>query len=137
MEQMLKMISGRKSYLSAMLVFNLALWGWLNGELDVEKFGILASVAGMGAGLRASVGKLNGKAAAVLLVAGLASLYGCASLGTVDPATGTTPAQDIQTGTVEPLAALLPPPFSTIVPIASAGLMTLLIALGKKDDAPT
>ena len=69
----------------------------------------------------------------MLMIGACASLFllaGCAALGTVDPATGTSPAQDIVAGAGD-IASLFGPTLGTAIPLGLAGLLSIFIALGK------
>jgi hypothetical protein len=68
------------------------------------------------------------------LIVSVFVLAGCASLATVDPATGTSPAQDIMEE-VTASSQLLPPPLNMWVPAGAGLVLTLLIALGKAKPA--
>ena len=128
-QQLNDALSGKKSYFIATWAFCGALYMWMNGIGDAESQAILGTVAAGLATLRAGITK-NG--AAVLIVAVTAGFFltGCASLGVVDPATGTSPAQDIVTSVGE-VASLFGPVAGTAVPIGIASLLSILIALGK------
>ena len=137
MDQITVWLKGKKTNLISIWAFAGALYMWMNGIGEPEQQAILGTVAAGLAALRAGINK-NGTAAAMIAcaTAGLFLLGGCAALGMVDPATGTSPAQDIVAGVSE-TAALFGPVAGTAVPIGLASLLTVLIALGKVKDATT
>ena len=130
MEQLMKALKGKKTNLIAAWAFCGALFMWMNGFGEAEVSATLATVAALAASLRAGIAK-NGTA--MVIICGCASLFllgGCAALGLIDPATGTSPAQDIVVAAGE-TAALFGPAIGIAVPIGLASLLTVLIALGK------
>ena len=127
---------GKKTNLISAWAFCGALFMWMNGIGDVEQQAILGTVAALAASLRAGIAK-NG-AAAVLIIGASASFFllgGCAALGVVDPATGTSPAQDIVAASAE-TAALFGPVAATAVPVGLASLLSVIIALGRVSEVP-
>jgi len=128
-QQLNDALSGKKSYFIATWAFCGALYMWMNGIGDAETQAILGTVAAGLATLRSGIAK-NGVAVVLIAVTAGFFLVGCASLGVVDPATGTTPAGDIVTAVGE-TAALFGPTAGTAVPIGVATVLSILIALGK------
>lgn len=127
MNQMQKWLSGRKTYFLSAAMFTIALTAVLNNWGETELAALAAGIAALTASLRAGVNKSG---AAVVMLAATLTIAGCASLGKVDPVTGTSPAQDIVSATA-PLGAMLPKPFNAIVPGVVGSVLALLIALGK------
>ncbi len=128
-QRLQKALEGKKTNLISAWAFCGALYMWMNGLGEAEVSATLATVAALAASMRAGIARNGGAVALVAIVAGI-FLVGCASLGTIDPATGTSPAQDIVAGTAEALA-----PFGvgvgTAVPLSLAGILSIIIALGK------
>ncbi len=124
-----KALEGKKTNLISAWAFCGALFMWMNGLGEAEVSATLATVAALAASMRAGLARNGGAVALVAITAGF-FLVGCATLGVIDPATGTSPAQDIVAGTAEALA-----PFGvgvgTAVPLALAGILSIVIALGK------
>lgn len=132
MEHLNKWLDGKKTNLISAWVFCGALYMAMNGIGDDQLSAIMATVATLAATMRASVAKV-GAIVPFMIVGVGASLFllgGCAALGVIDPASGTSPAQDIVLATGE-TAALFGTVAGTVVPIGVASLMTILIALGK------
>ncbi len=130
MNKMQDWLKGRKTYFLSAAMFTIALTAVLNDWGAPEMSALAAGIAALSASLRAGV-KSGG--IAMLFLAVTLTIGGCASLGKVDPATGTTPAQDIVTATA-PIGAMLPSPFNAIVPGVVGSVLALLIALGKAKD---
>jgi hypothetical protein len=139
MGQVESWLKGRKTYFLATGMFSLALAALVNGWGSTEIAALGGSIAALTATMRAAVEKSgpNGgpnipKVVILTLATGalLTFMVGCAGLGVVDPATGTTPAQDIVSGAQE-FSMILPPPLNTMVPVGVAGLLTILTAIGK------
>ena len=129
LEQIQVALQGKKTNFIAAWAFCGALYMWMNGIGEVEEQAILGTVAAGLASLRAGISR-NG--AAMLICALTAGIFfvGCASLGTVDPATGTSPAQDIVAAAGD-AASLFGPVAGVAVPIGLASFLSILIALGK------
>lgn len=129
-------LRGRKTNIMASIMFVYALAAVLNGWGDAE---VSAGIGAMGAAfaaLRAGVNKNNGGSTARLIVVCVLCMFllgGCAALGTVDPETGTSPAQDI-VAAIASGASLFGPAVGTAVPTAAAAILMAIIAFGKVDD---
>ena len=129
-------LKGKKSYLISIWAGMGALYMWMNGIGEAEQTAILATVAALGASLKAGIVRQNG--VAILLVGASASLFflasGCATLGAIDPATGTSAAQDLVTASGE-LASLFGPMAGTIIPVGLGAILSMIITMGKVKDA--
>ncbi len=139
MDQLNSWLSGKKTNILSAWGFCGALFMVMNGYGDDQISVLLATVATLAATGRAAIKKSNGVVPFLIIgsMAGLFLFNGCASLGVVDPATGTSPAQDIvaAAGTG---AALFGPVIGTAVPLGLASVLSILIALGKsKEPTPT
>ncbi len=135
MDQITAWLDGKKTNLVSAWVFCGALYMAMNGIGDDQLNALMATVATLAATMRAAQTKAAGLVP--VLVGGLAvsllMLGGCASLGMIDPATGTSPAQDIVQAAGE-TAALFGPVIGAAVPIGLASLLSIIIALGKVED---
>lgn len=132
-ERLTASLKGKKTNLISAWAFCGALYMWMNGIGEVESAAILGTVATLAAAMRAGIAK-NGNAVLILAVgASFMFLGGCAALGVADPATGTSPAEDIvaAAGTA---AALFGPVVGTAVPVGIGSILSILIALGKSKD---
>ena len=130
-------LSGRKTNLTAAVLFTLAVTAAVNDWTAPELAAFAAAVATISVTLRTAIasslafaeGKTRSarKAGLVLFLAGA---LGCAAVGVgckgfyrVDPETGTSPAEDMGAGIAE-FSVLLPPPWNTMVP-AVVALLTI------------
>ena len=125
-------LQGKKTNLISAWAFCGALFMWMNGIGEIEQQAILASVAALGASLRAGMGK----ATAMFVMMGISGLWmaGCAGLARIDPVTGTSPAQDIVAGASD-IGMAFGPAFGTVVPLTLAGVLSIIIALGKAKES--
>ena len=123
-------LQGKKTNFVSAWAFCGALYMWMNGLGEAEVAATLATVSTLAATLRAGIAK-NGNAV-LIVTAGLSMIFlvGCASLGVIDPATGTSPAQDIITAAGE-TAALFGPVIGAAVPVGLATVLSIIIALGR------
>ncbi len=126
-------VEGRKTYIMAGAMFVFALASVMNGWGDAQMSAGIAGIAAAFAATRAGIDKNNGGSTVKLLALMGLSLFllgGCAGLGTVDPQTGTSPAQDI-VAAIASGASLFGPVVGTAVPTAVAAVLAILIAGGK------
>lgn len=125
-------LSGRKTYIISATTFVMALAAVLNGWGDAQINSFAAAMAVAVTTMRAGIEKSGNNTPKVIILAfiGFMFLGGCAALGTVDPATGTSPAQDIVAALAEG-ASLFGPAIGTAVPLAAATVLSIIIALGK------
>jgi len=131
-------MSGRKTYITSAAVFVLALAAVMNGWGDAQINAFAVALATAIATMRAGIEKSGSQVLKVIIVAGIGFMFlgGCAALGTVDPASGTSPAQDIVAALAEG-SSLFGPAIGTAVPVAAASILSILIALGKTKDSTT
>ena len=129
-------MSGKKTNLTAAWTFGFALFLVMNG-VGVDEAGAIhlaQDQAGLGALLTAmSAGMATTRAAiakAAVPILGVALFVGCASLATVDPATGTSPAEDI-VAAVGAITPLFGPGISAAAGGITSGILSIIIALGK------
>lgn len=133
-------LSGRKTYIVSAATFVMALAAVMNGWGDAQINSFAAAMAVAVSTMRAGIEKSgtgtgsNTYKIIIVAVIGFMFLGGCAALGTVDPATGTSPAQDIVAALAEG-ASLFGPAIGTAVPLAAASILSIIIALGKVQDA--
>lgn len=130
-------LRGRKTYIATATMFVFALAAVMNGWGDAQISAAIGSFAAALAASRAGIAKINGGSTTKLIIVSLLCLFllgGCAALGEVDPATGTSPAQDIVTALAEG-SSLFGPVVGTAVPTAAAAVLAILIALGKVEEA--
>jgi len=130
-------LEGRKTYIMASVMFVFALASIMNGWGDAQTSAAIGAIGTAFAATRAGLDKNNGGSTVrMLLICALCLflLTGCAGLATVDPATGTSPAQDI-VAAVASGASLFGPVIGTAVPTAVAAILAILIAGGKAKDA--
>ena len=130
-------LKGKKTNLISAWAFCGALYMWMNGIGEAEQQAILATVAALAASMRAGMARNMPVFLVGGIVASVMFLGGCATLGIIDPATGTSPAQDLVTA-ITPIAGLFGPIIGTAVPLGLASLLSIIITLGKvKDATPT
>lgn len=139
---MMEKLDGKKTYYITGAMFVIALAAVMNGWGDAQMSAAVGGIAAAMAAMRAGVEKSGGGSTTKLIIVALLGLFllgGCAALGTVDPATGTSPAQDIVAALAEG-SSLFGPVIGTAVPLVAATLLSLAISLGKVKDstsAPT
>ena len=122
-------LKGRKTNLTAATIVTVAVAALVNGWGAPELAAMSAAAGTLAATLRAGMNKPI--VVQSLLVAGVVGLsVGCAGLSRVNPDTGKTYAEETQ-AEVERFSLILPPPFSTIIPAATALLLFGGAALAK------
>jgi len=130
-------LKGKKTNLISVWAFCGALFMWMNDIGEVEQQAILATVAALGASLKAGIVR---QATVPFLLIGLGIsatfLGGCAALGQIGPG-GTSPAEDL-VGSAAEIASLFGPLAGTIVPVGLGAILSAIITIGKvKDASPT
>ena len=127
-------LKGKKTNLISAWAFCGALFMWMNDIGEAEQQAILATVAALGASLKAGIVRNN---VAPFLIMGLGTsmffLAGCAALGEIGPG-GTSPAQDLVASSAE-LASLFGPMAGTIIPVGLGAILSAIITIGKVKDA--
>ncbi len=135
MNQITAWLEGKKTNLISAWVFCGALYMAMNGIGDDQLNALMATVATLAATMRAAQAKV---ATLPIIIVGISvslmMLGGCAALATIDPASGTSPAQDIVVAVGE-TATLFGPVVGTAAPIVIGTILSLLIAFGKAKDA--
>lgn len=131
MNQITAWLDGKKTNLISAWAFAGALYMVMNDIGDDQISALLATVATIAAAMRASNAKIA-KAILPLVIGCLfaGGLVACASLGTIDPSTGTSPAQDI-TKASGSIASVFGPAVGTAVPLIVGGILSVIVALGK------
>ena len=128
-------LKGKKTNLISVWAFCGALFMWMNDIGETEQAAILATVAALGASLKAGIVR---QAVVPMLLIGLGCssffLVGCAALGQIDPASGTSPAQDLVAASSE-FASLFGPMAGTVIPLGLGAILSAFITIGKVKDA--
>ncbi len=145
-------MSGKKANMSAGWMFAGAVALLMNGAMvnpetgeiilssgDGQLAALLTSLSVGLATLRASIAKIaqNLSLSAPMILGGLVLGFyavGCSTLGNIDPNTGQTFAAGIQNEIVN-LVPLFGPVLSTIIPIATGGILNIATILGQMMDS--